>query len=168
MALWGGTRRSARSAWSASPPGSAPGGVLVGVAGGWWLAAGLFVLWFSLTVLNAHWLALIQRKVGWELQGRVIAANQMLATAAMPVGFLLCAPLVALAGSVGWFGDGPGHAERLVLVAVGLALVVWTVVGLRWPALRDLEVLLPDARAGAEIDEDLDAVQREADLALSR
>ena len=167
MTVWGGTRRRVVGMVGFTA-GLGAGGVLMGVAGGWWLGAGLFVLWFSLTVLNAHWLALIQRKVGWELQGRVIAANQMLATAAMPVGFLLCAPLVALAGSVGWFGDGPAHAERLVLVAVGLALVVWTVVGLRWPALRDLEVLLPDARAGAEIEEDLDAVQREADLALTR
>ena len=167
MTVWGGTRRRVVGMVGFTA-GLGAGGVLMGVAGGWWLGAGLFVLWFSLTVLNAHWLALIQRKVGWELQGRVIAANQMLATAAMPVGFLLCAPLVALAGSVGWFGDGPAHAERLVLVAVGLALVAWTLVGLRWPALRDLEVLLPDARAGAEIEEDLDAVQREADLALSR
>lgn len=168
MVIWGGTKRRVMGMVGFTA-GLGVGAVIMGaVANGWVLGAGLFVLWFSLNVLNSHWLALIQRKVGLDLQGRVIAANQMLATSAMPIGFLISGPLVSAAGGLDGLLPGPAGAERLVLMVVGVALIVWTVIGLRWPPLRDLEDHLPDAQPGAEVADDLDAVQEEADAALRK
>ena len=42
-------------------------------------AIGIFGFWFSVTMINSHWQSLIQTKVGLELQGRVLATNQMIA-----------------------------------------------------------------------------------------
>jgi hypothetical protein len=130
-------------------------------------------------ILNSHWMALIQTKVGMELQGRVLATNQMLAMSMMPLGFLTAGPLSdhvfeplmrpggALADSVGLvLGAGPGRGAGLLLVVVGLLLFVWGLIGLAYRPLRLLEDILPDALPDAEIG-DKDAIQAEADRQLA-
>ncbi|MFF2043469.1 amino acid adenylation domain-containing protein [Kitasatospora sp. NPDC058170] len=182
MALWGGTRRRAIGmigftsvvGLAAVVAGSRPQPALV--------ACGLFVLWASLMILNSHWMALIQTKVGMELQGRVLATNQMLVMSMMPLGFLTAGPLSdhvfeplmqpggALADSVGMIlGTGPGRGAGLLLVLIGAVLGVWGLLGLAYRPLRLIEDLLPDALPDAEIG-DKDAIQAEADrlLALTR
>ncbi|MFD0345684.1 hypothetical protein ACFQ0M_05555 [Kitasatospora aburaviensis] len=154
MALWGGTRRRAVGmigftsvvGLAAVVAGSRPQAALT--------ACGLFVLWAALMILNSHWMALIQTKVGMELQGRVLATNQMLAMSMMPLGFLTAGPLSdhvfeplmrpggALADSV--VGTGPGRGAGLLLVLVGVVLAVWGLLGLAY-RLRLIEDLLPDA-----------------------
>jgi hypothetical protein len=121
----------------------------------WPVAAGLFLWWAATSVLNAHWLAILQVKVGLELQGRVLAVNQMLATAMMPLGFVSAPALARLID--------PGA----VLVGSGALLVAWGVLGLRYRPLRHLEDSLPDAVAGPEIAEDLDELQAEIDARLA-
>lgn len=179
MALWGGTRRRAVGmvgftsvvGLAAVVAGSGPHTALT--------AAGMFVLWGALIILNAHWMALIQTKVGMELQGRVLATNQMLAMSMMPLGFLTAGPLSdhvfapllrpggALADSVGLvLGTGPGRGAGLLLVLVGAVMTVWGLLGLAYRPLRLLEDLLPDALPDAEIG-DKDAIQAEADRRLA-
>ncbi|MFC5661604.1 amino acid adenylation domain-containing protein [Kitasatospora misakiensis] len=179
MALWGGTRRRTTGmigftsvvGLAAVLAGSRPGAALT--------ACGLFVLWAAMMILNSHWMALIQTKVGMELQGRVLATNQMLAMSMMPLGFLTAGPLSdhvfeplmrpggALADSVGLvLGTGPGRGAGLLLVVVGLVLAVWGLLGLAYRPLRLLEDLLPDALPDAEIG-DKDAIQAEADRQLA-
>ncbi|WP_327673510.1 non-ribosomal peptide synthetase/MFS transporter [Kitasatospora sp. NBC_00458] len=179
MALWGGTRRrtfgmigfTSVVGVAAVLTGSRPEAALT--------ACGLFVLWAAMMILNSHWMALIQTKVGMELQGRVLATNQMLAMSMMPLGFLTAGPLSdhvfeplmrpggALADSVGLvLGTGPGRGAGLLLVVVGLVLTVWGLLGLAYRPLRLLEDLLPDALPDAEIG-DKDAIQAEADRRLA-
>ncbi|MYS78909.1 non-ribosomal peptide synthetase/MFS transporter [Embleya scabrispora] len=180
MALWGGTARRATGmigftsvvGLAAVFAGSRPEPVFV--------ALGLFVLWAALMILNSHWMALIQTKVGMELQGRVLATNQMLAMSMMPLGFVTAGPLAdrvfepllrsdgALAGSVGVvLGTGPGRGTGLLLVLVGLALGVWGLLGLWYRPLSRMEDALPDAIPDVEIG-DKDTIQAEADRRLAR
>ncbi|MFE5330744.1 amino acid adenylation domain-containing protein [Embleya sp. NPDC056575] len=179
MALWGGTARRATGmigftsvvGVAAVFAGSRPEPVFV--------AVGLFVLWAALMILNSHWMALIQTKVGMELQGRVLATNQMLAMSMMPLGFLTAGPLAdrvfepllrsdgALAGSLGpILGTGPGRGTGLLLVLVGLTLGVWGLLGLAYRPLSRMEDVLPDAVPDVEIG-DKDAIQAAADRQLA-
>ncbi|MFJ8431194.1 amino acid adenylation domain-containing protein [Kitasatospora sp. NPDC094019] len=179
VALWGGTARRA-TGMVGFVGGVGLGVVLVGLRPSVTLAAvGALVWWASMSILNAHWLAIIQLKVGPDLQGRVLATNQMLAVAMTPLAFLTAPPLAelfagpldpggALAGSVGRvLGTGPGRGTGLLLVTCGVLLIGWAVLGLCYRPLRFMEDELPDAVAGAEIAEDLDALQAAADRALS-
>ncbi|MFJ4670715.1 non-ribosomal peptide synthetase/MFS transporter [Kitasatospora purpeofusca] len=179
VALWGGTARRA-TGMVGFVGGVGLGAVLVGLRPSVTLAAvGALVWWASMSILNAHWLAIIQLKVGPELQGRVLATNQMLAVAMTPLAFLTAPPLAerfsglldrggVLAGTVGRvLGTGPGRGTGLLLVTCGALLIVWAALGLSYRPLRYMEDELPDAVAGAEIAEDLDALQAAADLALT-
>ncbi|MFF3670430.1 non-ribosomal peptide synthetase/MFS transporter [Microtetraspora malaysiensis] len=180
MVFWGGTERRAIG-MVGFVIGFGAGVLLVGLRPSLMLAAfGGLMSWVFLSVLNAHWLALIQLKVGLELQGRVLATNQMLAVSMTPLAFLT-APLLAddvfgpllvqggpLADTV--IGDivgvGPGRGVGLLLAVCGGLLMLWGALGLWYRPLRLMEDALPDAVAGAEIADDLDAVQVEADAAL--
>ncbi|MBG0818844.1 non-ribosomal peptide synthetase/MFS transporter [Planomonospora sp. ID82291] len=180
MVFWGGTERRAVG-MVGFVIGFGAGVLLVGLRPSLVLAAfGGLMSWAFLTVLNAHWLALIQLKVGLELQGRVLATNQMLAVSMTPLAFLtapvladdvfgpLLVPGGALADTVvgDVVGVGPGRGAGLLLAACGALLMLWGALGLWYRPLRRMEDALPDAVAGAEIAEDLDAVQAEADAVL--
>ncbi|GAA3134938.1 hypothetical protein GCM10010466_27230 [Planomonospora alba] len=181
MVFWGGTERRAIG-MVGFVIGFGAGILLVGLRPSLLLAAaGSLVAWAFLTVLNAHWLALIQLKVGLDLQGRVLATNQMMAVSMTPLAFLtapvladdvfgpLLAPGGALADTVvgDVVGVGPGRGIGLLLAVCGALLMFWGALGLWYRPLRRMEDALPDAVAGAEIADDLDAVQAEADAALA-
>ncbi|MFB9687436.1 amino acid adenylation domain-containing protein [Amycolatopsis plumensis] len=156
VVFWGGTKRRA-TGMIAFVIGSGAGVLLMGA----WpsavvIGAGLFVRLACMSIGNAHWLSIIQTKVGQHLQGRVLAINVMLATAMTPLGYL----------TAGALSDRLGPAT--LMVVSGLFLMVWGGFGLRWRRLRDIDVLLPDAAPPAEVDTDLDRVQALADQALAR
>jgi hypothetical protein len=179
MSVWGGTRRRAEG--------------MVGFVTLFGLCAvvmglrpvplyptvGLFGIGVSVALVNAHWQALIQTKVGLELQGRVLSTNQMLAGSMMPLGFVLagwwadkmCEPLMAagggLAGSVGGLiGAGPGRGMGLMMILTGVMATAWAVLGYRYRPLRYMEDDLPDAIPDAVIVADKDELQRQADHRL--
>ena len=136
------------------------------------VALGLALRMGSMAIVNAHWLSIIQVKVGQELQGRVLATNLMMALATQPIGFLATGPLAErvfeplLAGSPllgDLVGTGPGRAMALLLLFNGVCIVAWGVLGLCFRPLRRLEDGLPDATPDAELDDDLDLVQARAD-----
>ncbi|MGW3349823.1 amino acid adenylation domain-containing protein [Nonomuraea rubra] len=154
--VWGGTRRRA-TGMVGFVIGSGLGVVLMGVWPVVWLvAAGLFVRLACMSIGNAHWLSIIQVKVGPELQGRVLAVNIMIATAMQPLGFLSADPLAEWAGR---FAGGPGGGAAAVLLASGVFLVAWGLLGLWYRPLHHLEDLVPDAAPPSEAAADLDAVQ---------
>ncbi|MEV0198035.1 amino acid adenylation domain-containing protein [Nonomuraea sp. NPDC050691] len=154
--VWGGSRRRA-TGMVGFVVGSGIGVVLMGVWPAVWLvAAGLFVRLACMSIGNAHWLSIIQVKVGPELQGRVLAVNVMLATAMQPLGFLAAGPLADWAGR---HVSRPGGGAALVLLASGVLLVLWGLAGLRYRTLHHLEDLVPDAAPPAEAEADLNAVQ---------
>ncbi|MFC5666775.1 amino acid adenylation domain-containing protein [Kitasatospora misakiensis] len=179
VALWGGTARRA-TGMVGFVSGVGLGVLLVGLRPSVPLAAvGALVWWASMSILNAHWLAIIQLKVGPDLQGRVLATNQMLAVAMTPLAFLTAPPLAdyfsglllhpegPLSGTVGrLLGTGPGRGTGLLLVTCGTLLITWALLGLRHRPLHHMEDDLPDAVADTEIPEDLDTLQATADRAL--
>lgn len=138
---------------------------------------GMFGVGVCTAFINAHWLSLVQVKVGLELQGRVMAANQMLARSLMPLGTLLAGwlvdavfqPLLArphVAALVApLVGAGAARGTALMIMLVGLLSVALTVLGLIYPPLRRLEAELPDAIPDAVI-HDKDRIQQQADEAL--
>ncbi|WP_196466193.1 non-ribosomal peptide synthetase/MFS transporter [Planomonospora sp. ID91781] len=156
--IWGGTRRRA-TGMVGFVVGSGVGVVLMGAWPAVWLiAAGLFLRLACMSIGNAHWLSIIQVKVGPELQGRVLAVNVMLATAMQPLGFLAAGPLADWAQR---HTSGPGRGAAAVLLVSGVFLVVWGLLGLRYRKLHHLEDLVPDAAPPPEAAADLDAIQAE-------
>ncbi|MDG4787853.1 MFS transporter [Micromonospora sp. WMMD1102] len=166
MVVWGGTRRLAVGMVGFTIPVGL-GTVLLGVRPEpVVVAAGLFLYWASLSILNAHWISIIQVKVVQDLQGRVLAVNQMLAAAMMPLGFVT-APVIAEQVVDPLVSGGAGRAIAVLLVCTGTLLMLWSAAGLAYRPLRRLEDDLPDGVAGAEIDGDLDALQQEFDARTS-
>ncbi|ULO04702.1 amino acid adenylation domain-containing protein [Paenibacillus sp. 19GGS1-52] len=138
-------------------------------------AVGLFGLWFSVTLVNAHWQSLIQSKVGLQLQGRVLATNQMIAMSSMPIGYwlsgLLADSVFNKAMEKGGFltpylgpvlGVGTGRGIGLLMASVGALVLIWSVVGFRFKPLRNMEDDLEDAIPDATL-EDRDSLQTKLD-----
>jgi MFS family permease len=179
MSFWGGTRRRATGMVGFTIVFGLATAIMGLGAQPIFPTIGLFGLWAALIMINAHWMSLIQSKVGLELQGRVLATNQMMASSMMPLGFLTAGPLAdrifepllqpggLLAPTVGaLIGTGPGRGMALLLIIVGGLLMIWGAIGLRYRPLRYMEDILPDALPDAEIADDKDALQAEADRLL--
>lgn len=175
MAVWGGTRRRALGMIGGTITLGAAVVLLGATAQPVVQGAAMLLTYGSLLVLNAHWLALIQTKVGLELQGRVLAINQMMAMSAMPFGFVAVGPLSdwvgrhADRGALGALEDllqlGSVAGIGLTLVVTGALIAGWGLLGLGLPALRTMEDALPDAIPDAEIAKDRDELQARADEA---
>lgn len=174
MGLWGGAKRRAE--------GMVGYGLLYGLAvvlmgirpSPVFVAVGMFGIGVAVTIINAHWLSLIQSKVGLELQGRVLAMNQMLGWAMIPIGFITADPLHTrifapllqgpLATTVGrLIGVGEGRGLALMMVTAGAALTLLAFAGYNYRPLRYMEDKLPDAIPDAIIIADKDELQALAD-----
>lgn len=178
MGIWGGTARRTDGMLLFMAANNL-GLVLIGLAGAPWLiAAGMFGMAFTESLINGHWIALVQRKVGLELQGRVLALFITVVTVAMPLSYLITGPLAdrvfrpmlqrdgVLAATLGpVLGTGPGRGLALVMVVCGILLTGWTALAWRNRQLRFVEDALPDAVPDSEI-EDADTEQRRADARL--
>ncbi|MGJ6960914.1 amino acid adenylation domain-containing protein [Streptosporangium sp. G11] len=179
MSLWGGTRRRTEGMiFFMGVASVAMAFVGLGTAT-WFAVVGMFVLSFTESLINGHWIALLQTKVGLELQGRVLSIFITVMMLTMPLGFLVVGPLAdhvfrpllepggALADSVGpLLGTGPGRGLALLIVVSGLVQLAWAVRGWLHRRLRFLEDELPDALPPARIG-DRDTMQRHADELLA-
>ncbi|WP_157253009.1 non-ribosomal peptide synthetase/MFS transporter [Nonomuraea typhae] len=179
MTVWGGTPRRADGMIAFMGLNNL-GLLVIGAAGHpWLLVAGMFTMGFSESLTDGHWVALVQRKVGLELQGRVLATFMTTVTVVMPLAYLVIGPLAdrlfrpmlqpggPLAAPLGGvLGLGPGRGLALVILAGGVLLTAWTVRAWFTRRLRHLEDTLPDAVPDAVI-EDRDAEQRRADAMLA-
>lgn len=180
MSVWGGTKRRAT--------GMIASALLTGLAilmAGWRPApalfvGGLFCYGFAAMLLNAHWQTMIQTKVGLELQGRVLATNQMLAMIMAPLGALTAGPLTErLFGplmadpSSPWnalftwlVGAGAGRGIAVAAVLLGTLMALWSILGLRYRPLRYMEDVLPDAVPDGAISGNKDLLQEQLDRRL--
>jgi surfactin synthase thioesterase subunit/MFS family permease len=163
MAVWGGAQR--RSAGMIASVGLfAVSAMLIGVRPPGFLPvaflpiAGMFGVGVCAALINAHWLSLVQVKVGHELMGRILATCLMLARTIMPIGYLVTGPLVdrvltpatqrpGATGDLLRFivGEGPGRGLAATVLLTGLVTLAWTLAGYRYRALREADDALPDA-----------------------
>lgn len=157
MGIWGGPRRRVR-------------GMLIGIGWSGLLVAAIgfddsvylataagFVLMATVGIVNGTSQALWQIKVPAQLQGRIFSVRRMLAQITIPVAYLSAGPLAdgvfepllavggGLADSVGsLIGTGPGRGIGFMFVLMGAGTLVLAVVAAAVPAIRNLEVELPD------------------------
>jgi hypothetical protein len=121
-----------------------------------WIAAGLAGSFF-IPILVAGDRAIWQAKVAPDIQGRVFAANGMLRTAMMPIGYLLAGPLadhlfepaMAAGGSLagvfgGVVGVGPGAGMGLMFLCTCIMGTLFCLSGYLYRPLRRVEDDLPD------------------------
>ncbi|MFG2053057.1 amino acid adenylation domain-containing protein [Micromonospora sp. NPDC048930] len=142
-------------------------------------ALGLFGMGLATALVNTHWLAIVQAKVGLELQGRVLSMGQMLSWLMVPAGFLsagplaehVFAPLVSPDGVLAdVVGSGSGRGMALAAIVAGLCALALAATGIAYRPIRDVEDELPDNDPGTVILADKDRLQEAADrqLALHR
>ncbi|MEU4477583.1 amino acid adenylation domain-containing protein [Micromonospora sp. NPDC023966] len=139
-------------------------------------ALGLFGMGLATALVNTHWLAIVQAKVGLELQGRVLSMGQMLSWLMVPAGFLTAgplaehvfAPLVSSGGVLaGVVGTGPGRGMALAAIVAGLCALALAAAGIAYRPIRDVEDELPDNDPGSVILADKDRLQEAADRQLT-
>ncbi len=122
------------------------------------IAAGLFVIYFSIPILNGCSQALWQVKVAPAIQGRVFAMRRVVAQVTGPVAFLLAGPLAdrvflpfqeaggPLARALTPFvGRGPGRGIGLMFLLAGILFLLTTALATASPRLCRLEEDLPDS-----------------------
>ncbi|MEV1145696.1 amino acid adenylation domain-containing protein [Micromonospora sp. NPDC049799] len=139
-------------------------------------ALGLFGMGLATALVNTHWLAIVQAKVGLDLQGRVLSMAQMLSWLMVPAGFLsagplaehVFAPLVSPGGVLSAVvGTGPGRGMALAAIVAGFCALALAAAGIAYRPIRDIEDELPDNDPGAIIVADKDQLQAEADRRLA-
>lgn len=121
-----------------------------------WALAAFFTIFF-VPIINGSSQAIWQSKVAPDVQGRVFAARGMIAQIGAPVSMLLAGffadrvfePLMMQGGSwvplFGWLvGTGPGAGMSLMFVIAGAFGMLVGLGGYAFPAVRDVEGILPD------------------------
>jgi DHA3 family macrolide efflux protein-like MFS transporter len=157
MSTWGGTKRKIN--------GVLIGMMLIGLSQGviglgqalliW--AAGNFLVAFILPILNGSNQAIWQAKVAPDVQGRVFATRRLIAQITAPIAMIMAGPLAdklfgpamlssgALAPIFGnLLGTGPGAGMSLMFMFSGIGGFLIGLSGYAIPAVRDVEVILPD------------------------
>ncbi|HBO42307.1 MAG TPA: hypothetical protein DD477_14000 [Spirochaetaceae bacterium] len=176
MSLWGGTRKRAVGMIAFGAAYGLSAMLLAARPSTLFAALGMFGLGLSLALMNTHWLTLIQNKVGLELQGRIIAINQLIGWSMVPLGFLTASSLhqavfvPLLTGGQAlkvWLrvaiGGGAERSLGLMVAVAGLGMVIVAIGGLLVRRLRRMEDELPDAVPDVIILKDKDALQAAAD-----
>jgi MFS family permease len=158
MTAWGGPRRRIRGVIFFELF-SGICFMLIGLRPEFWLvAAGAFGAHITIAIVFGSNQALWQTKVAAENQGRVFAAQQMFASLASPLAYLLAGPLaekifeplMASGGALTLklrplLGSGAGRGIGLMFVLMGLAKIAIALLAYLNPRVRLIEDELPDA-----------------------
>ncbi|MFE3587786.1 hypothetical protein ACFXOY_09680 [Streptomyces niveus] len=130
------------------------------------IIAGMFLVGFGESLAEGHWIAVVQSKVGFELQGRVLSLFITLMMLTMPLGYLVVGPLAERFVQPLLESEVPGRGLALLVVVSGVLQLTWAVRGWFNDRLRLIEDEMPDAVPPAEIGT-RDDLQREADELLA-
>lgn len=161
MGIWGGPRHRRMRGMLLVVPVLALFCVLTGLRPDLLVvAAGVFGMSASLSLLNGIYLTIVQVKVPQRFHGRVMALNQLVAWSTLPIGYLLIAPVGSrfleplmnqgggLTDSLGvLLGTGSGRGIGLLYVLLGAAILTLGAVSLRIRALSRFDQEVPDAQA---------------------
>ncbi len=121
------------------------------------IAAGDFIVSFSIPIVSGCSQAIWQSKTAPDIQGRVFSIRAMISWSMTPLSYFLAGiladnvfePLMAvdgpLASSMGEIiGVGPGRGIGLMFIIMGILTMIAVVVSFSYPRLRFLEDELPD------------------------
>lgn len=158
MTIWGGPKRRIYGTFGFALM-MGIGTIIIGLQPiPWLIIVGLFIFQFSAPIAYSTGQAILQSKVAFHMQGRVMAFRKMIAQSTMPLGYLIVGPLADqvlepllslggfLAPNIGLIiGVGPGRGMALQFILMGLLTAVITVGGTLYPRLRFVEDELPDA-----------------------
>lgn len=157
MSAWGGGKRKVFTLLSAGLIGSvivALMGIRISIP---LLAIYGFGFMFTIPLLNASSQAIWQAKVAPEVQGRIFALRRTIAWSSQIVAPLLAAPLAdkvfkpgmaeggvlaAIFGPI--FGVGENHGIGVLISVLGLVMTILCVAFFFNPAIRNVEIDLPD------------------------
>ncbi len=108
-------------------------------------------------LINSSSQSIWQSKVAPDVQGRVFSTRRLIAWTAQPISPLIAGSLAdyvlepamksqtALAHVLGpWFGLGPGAGMGILITICGLGAAMAGLIGYFVPAIRNVEILLPD------------------------
>ncbi len=163
MSAWGGPKPRVHGVLGGMLLASLLGELLIGLGRTlpvWAVAA--FSLGFFLPIINGSNQAIWQAKVAPDVQGRVFAVRRLIAQITFPLALLIVGPLAdymfepmmqpagALASVFGGLlGTGPGAGMALIMVLSGVLGAAVALSGYLFPAIRDIETILPDHDAAA-------------------
>jgi len=163
MSTWGGFKRRVHGVFLGWFFTCVFGQVLLGMGRGavaW--SVGMFLFSFFAPILNGSNQAIWQAKVPPDVQGRVFTTRRLIAWLVTPLSRLLAGPLVdqvlepamteggSLTTAFGWLvGEGAGAGIGLLFVVTGLLGALTGLSGYLFPAVRDVEAILPDHDAVA-------------------
>lgn len=158
LSAWGGPRRKIHGVLLGMAISSVTGTILLGIGQDlavWSLGA--FFSTFLMPIINGSSQAIWQAKVAPDVQGRVFSVRRLIAQVSAPLAILLSGPLadhvfepammaggsfVYSFGSLVGTGSGAGMSLMFVLTGVFGGFV--GLVGYLFPAVRDVEDILPD------------------------
>lgn len=123
------------------------------------LIVATFCFFFSLPIINSSVQTIFQKKVVFELQGRVFSIKNTFTDSSIPIASLIAGPLADkvfeplmsangfLAGSIGQIiGVGIGRGIGLLFIVVGVLTLLVTIIAYQYRHLRLVEQELPDIR----------------------
>jgi MFS transporter, DHA3 family, macrolide efflux protein len=121
------------------------------------VALSAFLFFFGLPISNSSSQVIFQKKVSPHIQGRVFAFTGAITAAALPLAYVIAAPLAEkifeplmsvdglLAGSVGKIiGVGSGRGIGLLFAILGILTILVTIAAYQYPRLRLVDDELPD------------------------
>ncbi|MEZ4864633.1 MAG: MFS transporter [Caldilineaceae bacterium] len=167
LSVWGGPQRKVHGVLMGMIFSSLLGSVMLGLGQGpvAWIIGAFFIMFF-IPILNGSNQAIWQAKVAPDVQGRVFATRRLIAQITGPLAMLSAGPLAdrlfepamqsggALAGVFGWLvGTGAGAGIGLLFVLTGLLGAFGALSGYAIPAVRNIDVILPDYAPVAKIED---------------
>lgn len=158
LSAWGGPKRKIHGVLLGMAVSSVTGTIVLGMGQDlavWSLGA--FFSTFLMPIINGSSQAIWQAKVAPDVQGRVFSVRRLIAQVSAPLAILLSGPLadhvfepamMAGGGLVSSFGSlvgtGSGAGMSLMFVLTGVIGGFIGLVGYLFPAVRNVEDILPD------------------------
>jgi hypothetical protein len=178
LSVWGGPKRLVHGVLIGLTLNALLGPTLIGLGQGLFLwAVGGFFFAFFIPILNGSNQAIWQRKVAPDVQGRVFATRRLIAQITAPLAMLMAGPLAdfvfepammpggSLAATFGGLiGTGPGAGMGLMFLITGLLGTAFGLGGYLFPAIRNVEDILPDHEARVK-EEEAEAIGMSAEAA---
>jgi len=157
MGIWGGPSRRVAGIVAAAGMFGCALIIVAAARSATIIALGVCVLDAASPVLVGCYHAIIQTKIPFRMQGRVLGVVRACALAPAPIAFILAGPIadhvisplmrVAPKGPVSLFGlvdAGPGASAAALTGLMGVAAILAATVGRFTPRLWQLEQLVPD------------------------